>query len=170
MKPVSPSSGRARSRRLPGSYHPQLAALETRDLLSGCTVDRLTDNNPVGGGEGGNAMGDLRWCVIESLFRADTIDFATAGTINLAAALPTRTRSVSIDGPGADLLTVLRYAGANYRIFTVGSGATVSISGLAVANGNVSDGTGGGGILNSGNLTVTGYQLETGLVQDERTS
>ena len=170
MKLLSLFFGSLKSTRLPRSYRPRVEPLESRTLLSVCTVDRLTDNNPTGGGEGGHGMGDLRWCVVESLFEADTIDFAVTGTINLAAALPTLTRNVSIDGPGADLLTVERYAGGNYRIFTVGAGVTVSISGLAIATGNVSDGTGGGGILNSGNLTVTGYQLETGLVQDERTS
>jgi hypothetical protein len=156
MKPVSSFFRRARPQRLSRSHRPYLETLETRDLLSGCTVDRLTDNNPAGGGKGGNGMGDLRWCVVESLFRADTIDFSTVGTINLAAALPALTRSVSIDGPGADLLTVRRGSGGNYRIFTVASGVTATISGLTITGGNTSDppDAGGGGIRNSGTLTI----------------
>ncbi len=144
--------GRQDKARRSRSYRPRLEALETRELPSVCTVDRLTDNNPGGGGDGGNGMGDLRWCVTESLFRADTIDFSATGTINLAAALPTLTRGVSIDGPGANLLTVRRDTGGNYRIFTVASGVTASISGLTINNG-VSDL--GAGISNSGTLTIS---------------
>jgi hypothetical protein len=126
-----------------------LEILEDRSLLSVCVVDRLTDNKPASGGEGGNGMGDLRWCVIESLFQADTITFAVTGTINLAAGLPTLTRSVNIEGPGADLVTVRRDTGGDYRIFQVAAGVTVGIAGLTITNG-------GGGIHNSGMLTVSG--------------
>jgi hypothetical protein len=155
----SPGAGHVKRNR-PRFYRPRLEALESRTLLSVCTVDRLTDNNPSGGGEGNNGMGDLRWCVIESLFRDDTINFSVTGTINLAGALPTLTGNVSIDGPGANLLTVRRDTGGSYRIFTVASGVTVAISGLTIRNGNPSD-SGGGGILNSGILTVS-YSTITG--------
>jgi hypothetical protein len=147
--------------RRPLFCRPQLEQLENRTLLSVCTVDRLTDNNPSGGGEGGNGMGDLRWCAIESLFRADIIDFSVTGTINLAAALPALTRSVSIDGPGENLMAVRRDTGGNYRIFSVGAGITVSISGLTITNGTVSDGSGGGGISNSGTLTVSDSRISS---------
>jgi hypothetical protein len=99
--------------------------------------------------------GDLRWCVIESLFRADTINFSVSGTINLALVLPTLTRSVSIEGPGADFLTVRRNTGGDYRIFTVPSGVTGSISGLTITNGNANGTNGGGGIWNSGMVTLS---------------
>ncbi len=131
----------------------RLEVLEDRTLLSVVTVDRLTDNKPFGGGEGGSGMGDLRWCVIESLFQADIINFAVTGTINLAAVLPALTRSVSLEGPGADLMTVRRDTGGNYRIFAIAENATVSLSGLTISNGHTSEG-GGGGILNFGTLTV----------------
>src|SRR5262249_54063287 len=126
-----PGSWRDRRRRL---YRPRLEALESRTLLSVCTVDRLTDNQPAGGGEGGNGMGDLRWCVIESLSQADAINFSVIGTINLAGALPDLTHGVNIEGPGADFMTVRRDTGGDYRIVTVASGATVLISGLTIAN------------------------------------
>jgi hypothetical protein len=154
MKPVSLCFGSAESSRLPPSFRPYLEALETRNRLSVCTVDRLTDNNTTGGGEGGNGMGDLRWCAIESLFQADSINFSVTGTINLAAVLPTLTRSVSIDGPGADLMTVRRDTGGGYRIFSVPSGVTADISGLTIANGNTTD-SGGAGVLNAGILTIS---------------
>src|SRR6266849_291895 len=133
-------------------FRPKLEILEERTLMSVCTVDRLTDNNPAGGGEGDNGRGDLRWCVIESLFRADTINFDVTGTINLAAALPNLTRGVSIEGPGADLMTVRRETGGFYTVFTVATGINISISGITITNGN---GSSGGGISNSGTLTVS---------------
>jgi hypothetical protein len=142
--------------RLPHSYRPRLELLESRTLLSVCTVDRLTDNNPTGGGEGGNGTGDLRWCAIESLFRADTINFSVTGTINLSAALPTLTGNVRIAGPGANLMTVRRDTGGGYDIFTVGSGVTASILGLTISNG-------GAAIVNYGTLTVSQSVISEGV-------
>jgi hypothetical protein len=144
------SSGSRRFRRL------HLEALETRNLLSTCTVDRLTDNNPNSGGEGSGTSGDLRWCVTESLVRADTINFSVTGTINLAGPLPDLARNVSIEGPGSDLMTVRRDTGVDYSIFQVDAGVTVSISGLTISNGNGSDSS---GIYDLGTLTVTGCTI-----------
>jgi hypothetical protein len=126
--------------------------LESRTLLTTVTVDRLTDNNPTGGGEGGNGMGDLRWCVEESLFRADTINFSVTGTINLARSLPTLTRNVSIQGPAASLVTVACDSNLNDRVFTVATGVIVSISGLTITN---STGVRAGGISNAGTLSIS---------------
>ena len=155
MFPWNPST-----RKVPRSKPPRkelhsrlvLEPLESRTLLSICTVDRLTDNNPAGGGEGGNGTGDLRWCVIESLFQADTIAFGVTGTINLVGVLPPLTRGVSIEGPGADLMSLRRYTGGNYKIFTVAAGVTATVSGLTISNGN---GTDGSGIYNGGTLTLS---------------
>jgi hypothetical protein len=59
---------------------------------------------------------------------------------------------------GANLLTVRRDTGGDYRIFTINSGKTVTISGLTISNGNITSGdvigNSGGGILNRGTLTV----------------
>ncbi|HEX3231606.1 MAG TPA: CSLREA domain-containing protein, partial [Pyrinomonadaceae bacterium] len=95
---------------------------------------------------------------------SDTINLATlTGTINLTAALPDITSSMTITGPGSAQLTVRRDTGGDYRIFTV-TGGVVSISGLTVTNGKAAigppansggAGSGGGGILNSGTLTLT---------------
>jgi hypothetical protein len=139
----------------PQSYRPQLEALETRDLLSVCAVDRLTDNNPGGGGDGGNGMGDLRYCAVDSLFRTDSINFSVTGTIILTAPLPTLTRNVSIEGPGANLVTVRRSSASTYAIFTVAGGVTASIFGLTISNGNNS-GISNSGTLMVGNSTIAG--------------
>jgi len=111
-------------------------------------VDRLTD-----AGEGEGVVGDLRYCIAQAT-SGDRILFAVEGTINLTSELPTLNASVTIEGPGAGNLTVRRDSGGNYRIFTVGSDASVLISGLTIANGVVVGFQDGGGIHNSGTLTV----------------
>src|SRR5882672_9391664 len=93
-------------------------------------------------------------------------------TLSTAGALPNLT-SMTIQGLGANVLTVRRNsaAPAQFRIFSVGSGSIVTISGLTISGGHAPDGstgsnspfTGGrggagdpgGGILNSGTLSVT---------------
>jgi CSLREA domain-containing protein len=93
-------------------------------------------------------------------------------TLSTAGALPNLT-SMTIQGLGANVLTVRRdsAAPAQFRIFTVGSEAIVTISGLTISGGHAPDGStgsnspftggrggtgdAGGGILNSGTLSVT---------------
>jgi hypothetical protein len=127
-------------------YRPRLEILETRELPSTCTVDRLTDNN-----EGGNGMGDLRYCITNAT-DGDDIQFSVTGTINLTGALPGLTHSITMEGPGPDQLTVRRDTGGDYRIFTVNFGTTASIAGLTISNGSNPF---GGGIFSAGSLTLT---------------
>ncbi|HEV7797337.1 MAG TPA: Calx-beta domain-containing protein [Pyrinomonadaceae bacterium] len=92
----------------------------------------------------------------------DTISFSIAGTINLASALPNLSTILTINGPGSTLMTVRRDTGGDYRIFTVQ--ATVAISGLTISNGKTADGVSGhgedgGGIKNSGALTLTDVNI-----------
>jgi hypothetical protein len=134
------------------AYRPRLEALEPRTLLSTYLVDRLTDT-----GAGSGLAGDLRYTISHAA-DGDTIAFSVNGTINLTGALPDLTHRISIEGPGPDQLTVRRDDNApSFRIFTVDSGTTVSISGLTITNGFVI-GAGfvvGGGIENAGTLTVS---------------
>src|SRR5687767_5420225 len=90
-----------------------------------------------------------------------TFDIAGAGphAIQLGGALPALAESVDIVNTSSESITVRRNTGGNYRVFTVNSGQTVNLSGLIITNGNTS--TFGGGVLNSGtltlvNITVTG--------------
>jgi len=133
---------------LQSRFRPRLEILEDRTLLSVCTVDRLSDT-----GDGSGLMGDLRYCITTAT-DGDTITFADglAGTINLTRALPDLTHSISIAGPGPDMLTVRRDSGGDYRIFRVVSGPTVVLTGLTITNGLAADGA---GILNNGTLTLT---------------
>jgi CSLREA domain-containing protein len=88
---------------------------------------------------------------------ANTINFAAnvTGTINLSSKLPDLVTDVSIVGPGADVLTVRRDTGGDYRIFLVTADSVAVISGLTITNGNSTTTGAGGGVLNAGgNLTL----------------
>jgi CSLREA domain-containing protein len=101
-------------------------------------------------------------CVAGSSSDPDLIDLTgLSGTISLATVLPDVSTSMTINGPGADTLTVQRSTAAGvpmFRIFNIGSAATVTLSGLTVSNGNANgfniNGS-GGGVFNSGHLTIT---------------
>ena len=113
-------------------------------------VNSLTDT-----GAGSGLAGDFRYCVANATSGNDTINFGVAGTINLNSALPALNTSVAILGPGAGQLTVERVQSnfTSFGIFTVGSAANVQISGLTIANANVS------AIDNAGTLTVSASTL-----------
>ena len=128
--------------------------LEGRALLSTITVSNTDDAG----------AGSLRAAIEQANQDAaqDTITFAPSvtGTISLSSALPDLSAGMNVIGPGPSALTVARN-GANgtpgFGIFTVSAGAQVAISGLTVTGGLV--GTVGGGIDNSGTLTVTDCTL-----------
>lgn len=89
-------------------------------------------------------------------------------TINLTGVLPDLS-SMTIQGPGANLLTVRRDTGGDYRIFRILSGQAVTISGLTISNGRVL-GTvfpddGGAGIFNRGSLTLAGVAVSGNTAQ-----
>src|SRR5262249_26784286 len=125
-----PRSRRLRQHKL-ASCRPSIEMLEDRNLLSGYMVDHLADDL-VGDG----LSGSLRDCINHAQ-NGDSIQFGVTGTINLTGELPPLTHSISIEGPGADQLTVRRDTGGYYRIFMVYTGPTVSIAGLTIANGFV---------------------------------
>lgn len=87
--------------------------------------------------------------------------FAAPGpyTINLTGVLPDLSTDMTISGPGANVLTVQRNTGGNYRIFTIGAGiVNVTISGLTISNGNAA---GGGSFDRGGGIFIS----STGAVQ-----
>ncbi len=98
--------------------------------------------------------GSLRACIMAAIAanNGETINFKSSlngGTITLGSALPAITGSMTIAGPGANLLTI---SGSNlYQIFSIAFGPTVTISGLTIANGSS---TTGGAIFNGGTLIV----------------
>ena len=86
--------------------------------------------------------------------------------ISLLTALPDITTDMTIQGPAANVLTVERSSGPvpKFRIFTINSG-TVTLSGMTITKGLTADGPAGtsgadgGGILNSGTLTLSGVAV-----------
>jgi hypothetical protein len=102
--------------------------LEDRTLPSTFVVDRLTDT-----GAGSGLTGDLRYCITNAVDNDKiTFDDSVTGTIRLSGALPDLSHSVSIEGPGANLLTV-RPNTVFYSILTVNTGATVRRRALFIA-------------------------------------
>ncbi len=92
----------------------------------------------------------------------DNAVFNTAQTINLQTVLPDITDALTINGTGANLLTVRRSdAAANFRIFRIASGITsgIAISGMTISNGRAATDNNGGGIYSSSNLTLTNVHL-----------
>jgi hypothetical protein len=126
-------------------------------LLATCHVTRLGDFGAGADMGGGHWRGDLRFCLTKANAEAgaDTILFSRTGTINLRGALPQFASDIDLQGPGAGLLTVRRDTGGQYGIFSIAEGATVTISGVTIANGFESGQDAlGGGIANAGTLTV----------------
>src|SRR4029453_1118384 len=99
---------------------------------------------------------------------ADTIEFdpeffSIPRTITLDGVLPPIGEALTIVGPGANLLTI---SGDNRdRVFDVGAGVPVELSGLTIANGLV-NGPGAGirslGPLRLENVAVVGNRAENG--------
>ena len=125
-----------------GAYELQsILVTNTADSGAGSLRQAITDANANGG--------------------TDSINFQAglAGTITLSTALPNLSSSMSINGPGANQLTIRRSTAVgtpNFRVFTIDFFKTVSMSGLTIANGFVTGiNVTGGGINNSGTLTMT---------------
>ncbi len=97
---------------------------------------------------------------------SNTITFGVAGTIVLSStlgSLPSISNTLTINGPGADLLTI---SGNNLvRVMAVNDIGALNLSGVRIANGNISSGA-GGGIRNNGILTVTNTTFFSNTVTD----
>jgi hypothetical protein len=113
--------------------------LEERCLLT--TVTNLNDQGP----------GSLRQAIADASAE-DTVDFQQGlhGTITLTSGALTINKLLTIDGPGASIITVS--GNKNQQVFNIPSPFTVGNSGLTIANGIASY---GGGISNGGSLTIT---------------
>jgi hypothetical protein len=108
-----------------------------------CTVTSTADTN---------INGTLRYCLNNlasgSAASTNTINFSVTGTITLTSTLPDIENGVTIDGPGANQLTI---SGANsYLVLSIGNG-NVNLRGLTVANGN---NVNAGGLLDNSSGTV----------------
>ena len=98
-----------------------------------------------------NGPGSLRQALVNAN-NGDTIDATgVSGVITITSGQLLVDKSVTIDGAGADLLTI--DGNAISRVFQIASGQTVTISDLTIRNGHAV--TDGGGILNDATLTIT---------------
>jgi hypothetical protein len=134
-----------------------IGAFEAQPSL---VVTTLQDNYATEAGVGGTSLrGAIDYASSKST--AQTITFAPGltGTITLTLGELQIASSMTIDGPGANLLSV---SGNNVnRVFEIDSGS-VTISGLGIINGNANypvssaslNADYGGGIFNSGSLTL----------------
>jgi CSLREA domain-containing protein len=142
-------------------------ALSTVTLLVNSVAD--TPDNNIGDGicDAGSGACTLRAAIQEanSVAGDDTINFSfSAGsTIVLNSALPALDGNVAINGPVNSSLTLFRNTAAatpDFGIFKINSGKTVTISNLFIVNGRAfGASTTGGGIWNSGTLTLSGCTL-----------
>lgn len=124
----------------------------TSDAHSGtCTTNPIVTTTADGG------AGSLRQAILDAC-DGSTISFsslfATNQTITLASTLGIN-KSLTIGGPGANLLTI---SGNNtVRVFAVGTiGTAVTFSGVSIANGSSAGNnpSAGGGISNSATLNI----------------
>ncbi|UBF25722.1 DUF4347 domain-containing protein [Kovacikia minuta CCNUW1] len=109
-----------------------------------------------------SGLGSLRQAILDANNDAgtETITFtgtpftdATPDTISLTSGELSISDSVTITGTGADKLTLSGNGGEPARVFDIANPATVTLEGMTIANGNAINAN-GGGIHNSGNLTV----------------
>jgi hypothetical protein len=126
-------------------FAPALDALEARALLSTLVVTSTNNAGP----------GSLRQAITTAP-SGSTILFANSlkgATITLTSGVLSINQNLNIDGPGAGRLAVS--GGGTSQVFDVASGANVTIAGLTITGGVSTSGF-GGGIVNSGNLTLAG--------------
>jgi hypothetical protein len=90
---------------------------------------------------------------IEDASPGATITFFTNGTITLSSGELVIATNLTITGPGPTNLVV---SGNNVsRVFHINSGVTANISGLRIDKGRAPAGADGGGLYNSGTLTLS---------------
>jgi len=148
-KPQRFATGRKRGPRasLGLRFVPRLQILEGRTLPSTLTVLNNLDAG----------AGSLR-AAISAASSGDTVNFdpsLNGQTITLTSGELVVDKSLDIEGPGANELTV---SGNNAsRVFNIATTFAVAISGLTVFDGNALQ---GGGVSNAGMLTITDAAIQ----------
>ena len=125
---------------------PALELLESRCLPS--TVTNLDDAG----------AGSLRQAILDTP-AGGVVDFqpGLTGTITLTTGELVTDKDLTIAGPGADVLTVSGNAAS--RVFDVPGSFSVTLAGLTIAGGQATGNQYGGGISNTGSLTISDATL-----------
>ncbi|MFN8531109.1 MAG: Calx-beta domain-containing protein [Anaerolineae bacterium] len=94
---------------------------------------------------------------------SDTITFTTSGTITLASNLPDLANNGTLTIDGGGVITLVPVSATGYRVFTLASGAQVTLNGLAMSvTINTYNPSGGLIYVDSGALTVTNSSFTKG--------
>ena len=150
-----------------GAYH--WRALDSADIVVNSTADSVADDGVCTLREAliaantDTASGmQVSECVAGE--RVDTITFnpSVSGTINLSGTQLEITSAVTLQGPGADQLTI--DAGGSSRVFFVNdsdnlSNVVVTIAGLTLSGGNGGSVSVGGGVYNAEALSLNNSTL-----------
>ncbi|MBK8048645.1 MAG: right-handed parallel beta-helix repeat-containing protein [Anaerolineales bacterium] len=107
-----------------------------------------------------NGPGSLRQAILDANASPedDVITVAAQGTILLASPLPPISSSVTVIGPGTDLLAI---SGSYlYRVFEIESSTTVTLTNLTIKNGKTPVGEGGAGIKSTGNIHLFDLDIQ----------
>jgi hypothetical protein len=138
-RPPSRPAGRPR-------FRPAVECLEERALLSTLTVMNLDDSGP----------GSLRSALAQAQ-NGDVINFDSGlqGTITLTSGELKVERSVMIQGPGANLLSVSGNHAS--RVFEVFSGVQACLSGLTVSDGVANAPGSGVNLVGGGGIFVASH-------------
>jgi hypothetical protein len=147
--PLRSPGGRAQHRPAAPRFRPQLEVLEDRWLPSTLTVLNNLDTGVTGDG---SLRGE-----IAAAQSGDTIVFdpgLKGQTIKLTSGELLLNKSLNIQGLGASQLAIS--GGGFSRVFDVAAGVQVTLAGLTIRDGFSFD---GGGIYNSGTLTVSSCTL-----------
>ena len=142
-------------------FCPCIDRMEDRTLLSTFLVKNTDDSGP----------GSLRAAILSANVSSSpsTIDFANGlrGTIRLTSGELLINGSITINGPGSNVLAIS--GNQSSRVFEVATGQNVTISALTISDGSAPDQ--GGGILNDGsNLTLSGDDLARNVTYESTTT
>jgi DNA-binding beta-propeller fold protein YncE len=137
----------------------------TDDPSTGAANDATSfavcSNNPVVTSNADSGPGSLRQA-IAGVCPAGTITFdmnQVASPITLTSGELVIDKNLTINGPGADLLTL--DANNASRLFNIFGGVTVNLTGMKLFRGNAGAGNSGGAIMNSGTLNASSLLVET---------